>query len=319
MALGAMDAAAHPRRALVIVNPVARNLPSRRSLERAARALAEAGWQARWQETASPGHATELAAVAAAEGYALVLVCGGDGTLREAACGLVGSGTALAPIPAGTVNIWARETGIPRRPEAAVRTVLAGERRLVDVGRAGEQRFLLMAGLGLDGHIAARVGLQAKRRLGAAAYAFTAVLESLRWRGRPLTVRADGELIAARALMLVAGNTRNYAGLVQVTPLARADDGLLDLCLFQGDGLRDIVLHVLLVALGRHLRSARVVYRQVRRLELDADAPLPMQLDGDPLPLQEPVIEALPGALWTVVRRGLRSPLFGSSPRPGRA
>ncbi|GBD13956.1 Diacylglycerol kinase [bacterium HR24] len=306
------------RKALVIVNPTARNLPSRRQLARVGALLAEAGWDATWQETAAPGHATELAARAAAEGCGLVLVCGGDGTLREAACGLAGTGTALAPIPAGTVNIWARETGIPLRAEAAARAIVTGERRRVDLGRAGQHYFLLMAGLGLDGHIARRVGARAKRHLGAAAYALTAVLESLRWRGRPLAVRADGETVHARALMLVAGNTRNYAGLVHVTPLARVDDGLLDLCLFQGDSLRDIVLHALMVALGRHLRSRRVVYRQARRLEMEWPEPLPLQLDGDALPLSEPVIEAVPGALWAVVRAGLSSPLFAPPPRPGR-
>jgi diacylglycerol kinase (ATP) len=316
IASGGMDRPPGPPTALVIVNPAARNLPSRRELSRAADALAEAGWQARWQETTAPGHATHLAARAAQEGCRLVLVCGGDGTLREAACGLVGTDTALAPIPAGTVNVWAREMDIPRRPEAAVRAVLQGQRRLVDLGRAGQQHFLLMAGLGLDGHIAARVGLRAKQRLGAAAYALTALRESLRWQGRPLTVRADGETIAADALMLVVGNTRNYAGLVQVTPLARADDGLLDLCLFRGDGLRDIVLHALLVALGRHLRSQRVIYRQVRRLELDWQQPLPLQLDGDPLPLTEPVLAAVPGALWVAVPKGPKSPLFLHDPAP---
>ncbi|HXG41595.1 MAG TPA: diacylglycerol kinase family protein [Dehalococcoidia bacterium] len=307
----------HPL-ALVIVNPVARNLPSRRELARVDALLAEAGWKAHWRETSAPGHATELAARAAAEGFPLVLVCGGDGTLREAASGLAGTGTALAPIPAGTVNIWARETGIPRRPEAAVRTVLLGERRRVDLGRADGHRFLLMAGVGLDGRIAARVGPRAKRHLGAAAYALTAVLESLRWRPLSMRVRADGQVLSEDALMLVAGNTRNYAGLVQVTPLARADDGLLDVCLFRGDGLRDIVLHALLVALGRHLRSSKVVYRQVRRLEIDSAAPVPVQLDGDPFALADTIIEAEPSSLWAVVRRGLKSPLFGSSPRQGQ-
>jgi|DewCreStandDraft_1066081.scaffolds.fasta_scaffold06146_3 YegS/Rv2252/BmrU family lipid kinase len=316
IAFGAMQAPDGPPRALVIVNPVARNLPSRRALARAAALLTEAGWQARWQETEAPGHATELAARAAHEGHRLVLVCGGDGTLREAACGLVGTDTALAPIPAGTVNIWARETGIPLRAEAAVRTVLTGERRRVDLGRADGRHFLLMAGVGLDGRIAARVDPRAKRRLGATAYAITAVLESLRWRPLPVTVRADGELVSRDALMLVAANTRNYAGLVHVTPLARADDGLLDLCLFRGDGLRDIVLHALMVALGRHLRSPKVLYRQVQRLELEAASPLPMQLDGDPFALDGGVIEAAPASLWAVVRRGLRSPLFLRSATP---
>lgn len=294
------------RNALVIVNPVAHNLPSRRRLEEVRETLEAGGWQTEWRETEWPGHARHLAAAAAERAVSLVLVCGGDGTLREAACGLAGTETALAPIPAGTVNIWAREMGFPLRAEAAARAVLEGERRRVDLGRAGDEHFLLMAGFGLDGQIARTVSLRLKRRLGAAAYALAAIREALRWRGRPLRVEADGELVEARALMLVAANVRNYAGLVDVAPLALVDDGRLDLCLFQGEGLAGTVLHVLHVLLRRHLRSSRVLYRQARRLRLEWEQPLPLQLDGDAMVESPPVVEVCPAALWAVVPRGRR-------------
>src|SRR3972149_1466527 len=67
--------------------------------------------------------------------------------------------------------------------------------------------------------------------------------------------------------MLVAGNTRNYAGLVEITREAQADDGLLDVCVYEGKGTMDIVLHALRTVLRRHLRSKKVTYRKVRRLE----------------------------------------------------
>ncbi|MFQ6019151.1 MAG: diacylglycerol/lipid kinase family protein, partial [Dehalococcoidia bacterium] len=193
---------------------------------------------------------------------------------------------------------------------AAVRACLEGERRRIDLGRAGDRHFLLMAGYGLDGHIARRVSLSAKRYLGATAYAAAALRESVRYRGRPVTLTLDEERRQELVLMMVAGNTRNYAGLVEVTPRARADDGLLDVCIFPGSGFRDAVLHLLRVVLGRHAGSSNVIYRQVRRLELDWQQPLPLQLDGDAWPESPTRVEVVPGVLDVMVPAGSGCPLF---------
>jgi YegS/Rv2252/BmrU family lipid kinase len=298
------------RETLVIVNPAAHNVPSRKRLDQADRWLQAQGWRVEWRETDGPGRATELAAGAAERGLPLVFVCGGDGTLNEAANGLAGSDTALAVIRAGTVNIWAKEVGIPRKPVAAVKAAVEGERRRIDLGRAGEHYFLLMAGYGLDGAISRRVHLGLKSRLGAATYAIAAVRETLRYRSSPVTLRFDGEEHAAQVLMLVAGNTRNYAGLVEITPEAQVDDGLLDVCVFQGNAKLDIILHVLRTLLRRHQQSKKVLYRKVRRLELAWGEPLPVQLDGDAYELSPTQVEVVPDALWVAVPRGVKSPLF---------
>jgi YegS/Rv2252/BmrU family lipid kinase len=298
------------RETLIIVNPAAHNVPSRKRLDEAERWLRSQGWQVEWRQTEGPRQATELAAAAAARGLPLLFVCGGDGTLNEAANGLAGSETALAPIRAGTVNIWAKELGFPRKPAQAVKAAVEGDRRRIDLGRAGERYFLLMAGYGLDGAIARRVHLGLKSRLGAATYAIAAVREALRYRSSPVTLRFDGEERDAEVLMLVAGNTRNYAGLAEVTREARADDGLLDVCLYEGKGTRDIVLHVLRTLLRCHLRSKKVTYRKVKRLEFARGEPLPAQLDGDAFEQSPAVVEVAAGALWVAVPKGVSSPLF---------
>jgi len=295
---------------LIIVNPAAHNVPSRKRLDEADRWLRSKGWQVEWRQTEGPRQATELAAAAAARGLPLLFVCGGDGTLNAAANGLAGSETALAPIRAGTINIWARELGYPRKPALAVKTAVEGDRRRIDLGRAGDRYFLLMAGYGLDGAIARRVHLGMKSRLGAATYLFAAVREALRYRSSPVTLRFDSEERDAEVLMLVAGNTRNYAGLAEITREAQADDGLLDVCVYEGKGTVDIVLHVLRTVLRRHLRSKKVTYRKVRRLEFARGEPLPVQLDGDEFEGSPATVEVAPGALWVAVPKGVSSPLF---------
>jgi diacylglycerol kinase (ATP) len=301
--------------AAVIVNPVSPNLPSRRHLREAASWLRSQGWQAEWAFTRSPGDATTMAARAAQEERSLVVVCGGDGTLSEAANGLAGSQTALAVIPAGTANVWAKEVGIPRQPIAALEVAIGGQARRMDLGRAsapsaeGGRYFFMMAGLGLDGSIAASLPLNVKRYLGATTYAIMAVRQSLRYRGQRVKLIVDGEPLETSLLMMVVGNTRGYAGITQVTPRAYADDGLLDACIFQGRHTLDIIFHTLRVAAQTHLRATPVLYRRVRRLEVHSETPLPAQLDGDFYPGYPTIFEAVPATLTVMVPRK-KLPLF---------
>jgi len=301
------------KEAVVIVNPRAHNAPKRARIVEADEWLRANGWTAEWVETAGPGDATRLAAEGAQRAIPLVFVCGGDGTLNEAVNGLAGSETALAVIPAGTVNLWAREAGLLKKPVEAVRLAVEGERRRVDLGRAGSRYFLLMAGYGLDAAVAHRVSHGVKGRLGAAAYALSALRQAWSYRGSPITVSMDGERRALNALMLVAGNTRNYAGLTQITRGALVDDGRLDLCLYEGRGRWDILWLALLTLLGQHGRSKKVTRRRINRLELTWETPLLAQLDGEAIPESPAEVTVAPGALWVMTPRGLRSPLFSRS------
>jgi diacylglycerol kinase (ATP) len=301
--------------ATVIVNPVSPNLPPRRHLREAASWLHSQGWQADWAFTRSPGDATAMAARAAQEERSLVVVCGGDGTLNEAVNGLAGSETALGVIPAGTANVWAKEVGIARQPIAALEVAIRGQARRMDLGRArslsgeGERYFFMMAGLGLDGSIAASLPLNVKRYLGATTYAFMAVGQSLRYRGQRAKLIVDDEPLETRLLMMVVGNTRGYAGITQITSRAYADDGLLDVCIFQGHHTLDIIFHTLRVAAQTHLRASPVIYRRARRLEVHSETPLPAQLDGDFYPGYPTVFEPVPAAITVMVPRK-KLPLF---------
>ena len=299
--------------ALIIINPVSPNLPSRSRLRDAADWLKAQDWRVDWAPTRWAGEATRIAGRAVGEGQNLVVVCGGDGTINEAINGLAGSQTPLAVIPAGTANVWAKEVHLPRLPLDALQVALYGQARRMDLGRAGAGQegryFFLMAGVGLDGQIAASLPLEVKRYLGATAYAITAVRESLRFRGQQMRLLLDGEPCETRLMMMLVGNTRNYAGVAQVTPRAYVNDGLLDVCVFPGEGPLDIILHTLRVIAKAHLRTGSVLYRRVRRVELPEESVLPVQLDGDFYPAYPTAFEVVPDALTVMLpRRSL--PLF---------
>ncbi len=304
---------------MIITNPAAHNVPSQKRLHEADAWLQEHSWRAEWLETGGPGDATGMAARAAERGLPLVFVCGGDGTLNEAANGLAGSETALAVIPGGTTNVWAREAGLRKKPREAVRLAVEGDRRRIDLGRAGSRYFVLMAGYGLDASVVHRVSTRAKRRLGAAAYAFGAVREMLTFHGTHMRMNFDGETTASDVLMIVVGNTRGYAGLTQITPDAVADDGLLDVCVYQGRGRIDIAVHALRTLVRRHRGSRKVLYRRDARLEMDWEQPLLLQVDGDTFPESPSEVTVAPGALWIAAPKDFRSPLFSAPPVPAPA
>src|SRR5207248_8260920 len=106
------------------------------------------GWALRMEATTGPATATALAREAVERGDDVVIVAGGDGTINEVIQALAGTTVALGVLPAGTVNVWAREIGLPARPVAAAKALADGAYRSVDLGRAGDRCLLLRAGSG---------------------------------------------------------------------------------------------------------------------------------------------------------------------------
>jgi len=299
------------KRVVIIVNPGSHNTLKRKRRQQLDAWLRAEGWTVEWADTTAPGEATSIASRAATGGAPLVLVCGGDGTLNEAINGLAGSESAVGIIPAGTVNLWARELGIKRRkPLVALKQAITGERRRVDLGRAGQRYFLSMASYGIDAAVTAEVSHRLKGIVGAAAYAIASFREALRFRSNEFTLDMDGEQLQVRVLMVIASNTREYAGITQITPEAIVDDGLLDVRVFEGHGRVNIALHALRVLFRLHRRSKKVHFRRVRRLAMRGETAMPLQVDGDFRPESAAEVVCVPRALWVVVPRGFTSPMF---------
>ena len=155
-------------RARIIVNPASGSATEAtlRELRETARWLTEHGLPSELRLTRGPGHATELAREATGAGLEMVVAAGGDGTVNDVIQALAGHTTALGVLPVGTVNVWAREMGISLTATEARETLLHGVRRRVDLGRAGQRYFLMMAGIGFDAEVARRVERGPLKRIG---------------------------------------------------------------------------------------------------------------------------------------------------------
>jgi diacylglycerol kinase family enzyme len=191
---------------------------------------------------------------------------------------------------------------------------LLGQVRQIDLGRANERYFLLMAGLGFDAEAMQAVQGQTKRRFGPLAILAAGALAALRSSGSRLRVRADGRTFETDAVLVTIGNTRLWAGAVQITHRATAADGLLDVCIFPGHSLFTRLRHLLLVFIGRHDADPEVTYLQARELQVAARPTLPLQVDGEPLGTTPVRFEIVPGALRVLVGAGT-APALADAPR----
>ena len=298
------------RRAVFILNPAARRLPSPKRLAADVESVCrELRLDPAFHVTDAPGHATQLAAEAEAAGADLIFACGGDGTLNEVLNGVSRRDLAIGVIPGGTVDVWAREAGVPRPPRAALRAQVGGSAIALDVGRAGARRFLLMASLGLDAAAVAAVRPRLKRRLGSLAYGLAGLEVGLRApRYRVRLQFDDGPPEDVEALMLLFGNTRLYGGFARIAAEASAVDGMLDCVIFRGHGLPRLLSMLPVVLSRRHLRSRHVLFRRARSVTVQGD-PLPLQIDGDAVGRSESRFTVEPRAARLLVPRPQR-PLF---------
>ncbi len=163
------------------------------------------------------GEARELAARFAAQGEPVVIAAGGDGTLNEVVGGLAGSSTVLGVLPAGTMNVFARELGIPFDSlEHAFAVIEHGFVREVDLFEANGAPFVQMAGVGFDAAVIEETTWESKKLLGPLAYLLAAV-KVLGERPPQLeVVCADGR--REQGVAVIAGNGSLYARPVQVFP-----------------------------------------------------------------------------------------------------
>ncbi|MGI9032889.1 MAG: diacylglycerol/lipid kinase family protein [Acidimicrobiales bacterium] len=164
----------------LIVNPTASRVASK---VRTAVRRALAGHQVTEVETTGRGHAIELAAEAAGDGVDVIVVLGGDGTVNEAANGLLGSGTTptvLAALPGGSTNVFTRTARLPRRVAAAAEVVASaierGSVRRLPVGRVNGRAFLFHVGIDYDAAVVELVERHnsLKRSIGQAIFVYAA-------------------------------------------------------------------------------------------------------------------------------------------------
>lgn len=268
------------RRVLVIANPAAGTRRGSPAGELAARSASRAGCTVTLARTEQPGDARRLAASAAAAGFDLVVAAGGDGTVNEAANGLIGGPVALGVAPAGTMNLLARLLGLPLDAGRATARIVDGYRpRALKPGTAAGRAFLLMAGVGFDAWVLRELLRAVSTKIGFAAYVRGA-LRGLRTFPFPrLTIDHGGTVVQAHTA--IVGRAPLYGGFLRPTPNARLEIDALELCAIDGGAARLAAVFPRLWS-GAHAGCRGVTLVPVRHVALAAPIDdVPYHLDGE--------------------------------------
>ncbi len=289
---------------VVVANPAAGRGKAGKLIDRVGARLRALGVEHEFQVSESAADLEAKSRAAAERGARIVAVLGGDGSVHFAANGLLGSDAALAVLPAGTGDDFAKAIG-PRKLADALTALVAPKIRLIDAVHvataAGERHYVNIAGAGFDSAVNETAnGMRVN--LGGTLTYIAAVLATLR-RFEPATYRilVDDEPIDAPAMLAVVGNGVSYGGGMHILPGASVTDGLLDVCVVKALSVASFLRAFPRVFRGTHVSHPKVQILRGSVVKMEADREILVYADGErvgPLPA---TFQVVPQALLAVV------------------
>jgi diacylglycerol kinase (ATP) len=294
---------AHP--ALIFVNPSAGEGKAIRFLPRIRRVFEEFNIPAEFLQTNTAQELATLARKAVSEGRKLLIVMGGDGTFQELVNATYGADVLLGVLPLGGGNDFAAAVGLPKTPVDAVRKMLGGEPRGVDLIKARtadgvERLYVGGGGAGLDAEAAQYAGSKFRHIPGRLRYVISAL--TALWNFKPLSVAAsfpESELpdVECRVLLSAVLNTPTYGAGIRLAPAAVFDDGWLDVVLVQDLRWTEVLLLLPRLVVSGELRTPRVTRVRAKRVRFTADRPCVFHADGEVLGAAPIELEVMPKAV----------------------
>ena len=281
------------RRLALFANPAAAGGRALAALPAVETELTHLGVEYRVVDTRGVDHARDEARAAAEDGETVVAV-GGDGLVGCMAGALRGGAGALAIVPSGRGNDFARVLRIPNEPREAARVAVDGRERTLDIGLANGRPFVGIASLGFDSD-ANRIANEAKLVKGNLVYLYAALRALAGWKHARFRVTVDGNERDVVGYSVAVGNSKAYGGGMFVFPQAQLDDGLLDVMTIEQHGKLRWLASIPKVFKGTHVDSPYGRFDKGEVIEVVADRPFTVYADGDPiaeLPLEVKVEKA---------------------------
>lgn len=253
------------------------------------------------------GHATELAREYAAKKYDAVIAVGGDGTVNEVGCGLIGTGTALGIIPCGSGNGLARHLGIPIDPYKAVKWLNKSIFTDIDYGTINGQPFFCTCGVGFDAAVSDSFSKAGTR--GVLTYLESVFLKIATYKDKLYKLSFDNSSETFECFVVTCANADQWGNNAFIAPTASLQDGLMDVVVIRPFTALDAPILAFQLFNRQLDRNDKVTIRKCNRLTITREEEGPAHFDGDPIYLGKDInIELISHGLKVLIpdkRRGI--------------
>ncbi len=229
------------------------------------------------------GHGMSIAQQAVQAGIERVIAVGGDGTVNEVARGLVGSQTALGIVPIGSGNGLARHLDVPLKIEKAIQFAITGASTAIDACFMNEIPFFCTAGVGFDAYVAHQFAEQGAR--GLKTYAKMALKSFRTYQAEKYTICYGGREFAKTAFSITFANATQYGNNAMISPASKTDDGLIDLVILKPFPFGAAPIIGVRLFRGTLPNSRYIEMDASTLFTLQAEKPLLVHFDGEPLQL----------------------------------
>lgn len=227
------------------------------------------------------GHACVLAKKYIDKGINKIMIVGGDGTVNEIIRTVKDEPIILGILPMGTGNDFARSLGISMNWKKALQKILKEQIKFVDLGYINGVPFTNIAGLGFDVEVLKHC-LNIKKVIGGIGAYLIALINSLaNFRKYNIIIENQNVKNKICANIIAIGNGTHYAGGINITPLARMNDGLFDVCIIHDMKIQNFLKLLPRIIAGKHINSPYVQYYKTQKLYINTTIPLDVQLDGE--------------------------------------
>ena len=253
------------------------------------------------------GHATQLAREYAAAKYDAVIAVGGDGTVNEVGCGLIGTGTALGIIPCGSGNGLARHLGIPIDPYKAVKWLNKSIFTDIDYGTINGQPFFCTCGVGFDATVSD--SFSKARTRGVLTYMENVLLHIASYKDKLYKLSFDNSSETFECFVVTCANADQWGNNAFIAPTASLQDGLMDVVVIHPFSPIDAPLLAFQLFNRQLDRNEKVTIRKCNHLTITREEEGPAHFDGDPIYLGKEInIELIPHGIKVLIpdkRRGI--------------
>ncbi|MDD4229865.1 MAG: diacylglycerol kinase family lipid kinase [Dehalococcoidales bacterium] len=281
--------------AMVIVNPTAGSGATGRKWEKIREHLTESGLAYDYEFTRYRGHGIELAHAASTDGYNFIIVVGGDGTVNEAANGILNSpnreNTTLGVINTGTGSDFIRTVGTPKDPLEACKFLARQERFLIDIGQVEfyhdgvktSRFFVNYCGTGFDSEVAEATNRMPRPSFisNTLPYLAALVCTLVRYRNRDIQLTIDGKSRQGRFLSVIVANGRYFGGGMKIAPQAELSDGKLNVVTVEDIGKIELLKAFPRIYKGTHITHPKVSVALATSVQVTPEERMPVSADGE--------------------------------------